>query len=231
MGTQSSTTMVERPGWADQLTDSYGLVLLLIVVDYIVVSTFIDTTWGRVFAAFVLGATLWITLRVSQSRRIWQLLSIILVVLITLSAIAGTLVPGANGALQIISVLAGLLLLGTPFVILRRISQHKVVTTETVLGAVCVYLLIGFSFAFIYLAVALLIYPTPFFAGVSHTTVNDTLFFSYSTLTTVGYGNLVPIGNLGQTFAMLEALFGQIYLVLIVARLVSLWGQERPTRP
>jgi hypothetical protein len=121
-------------------------------------------------------------------------------------------------------------LIGTPFVILRRISTDKAVTTETVLGGVSVYLLLGFSFAFIYSGIALVIHPTPFFTGVPNTTLNSTLFFSYSTLTTVGYGNLVPAGSLGQSFAMLEALFGQIYLVLIVARLVSLWGQERPPR-
>lgn len=68
----------------------------------------------------------------------------------------------------------------------------------------------------------------PFFAGQAHATANDYLFFSYTTLTTVGYGNLVPAGSVGQTFAMLEALFGQIYLVIVVARLVSLWGQQRP---
>jgi voltage-gated potassium channel Kch len=140
------------------------------------------------------------------------------------------MVPSADAALQAISIIAGLLLIATPFIILRRISMDTVVTTETVLGAISVYLLIGFSFAFIYSAVALLIHPTPFFSGVPNTTLNSTLFFSYTTLTTVGYGDLVPAGSLGQTFAMLEALFGQIYLVLIVARLVSLCGQERRPR-
>ena len=109
-------------------------------------------------------------------------------------------------------------------------SESASISTETVLGAICVYLLIGFSFSFIYSGVAY-VSSTPFFAGLSEASSNDYLFFSYSTLTTVGYGNLVPAGSVGQTFAMLEALFGQIYLVIVVARLVSLWGQERPGAP
>ena len=128
---------------------------------------------------------------------------------------------------QFITIAGGLLLIVTPVTILRRIASHPVITTETVLGAICVYLLIGFCFAFIYMAMAFFT-GIPFFQEQSTASANDYLFFSYSTLTTVGYGNLVPAGHLGQTFAVLEALFGQIFLVIIVARLVSLWGQERP---
>jgi hypothetical protein len=234
MGTETSTTSTPaEKGWrarASLLSESYGLVLGLIIVDYVVVATLIDSTWGRVFAVFILGTTLWITMRTSRAPRIWQALALTYIVVSTASAIAGALVPGADAALQAISILAGLLLIATPFIILARIGTDKVVSTETVLGAVSVYLLLGFSFAFIYSGIALVIHPTPFFTGAPKTTLNDTLFFSYTTLTTVGYGNLVPADSLGQSFAMLEALFGQIYLVLIVARLVSLWGLERPTR-
>jgi hypothetical protein len=233
MGIQAATSQLPHRGWRDrisQLSESYGLVLVLIIVDYIVVSTLVDTTWGRVLSVFLLGSTLWITVRTSRAHRIWQLLAVAYIVISTISAIVGALVPGADAALQAISILVGLLLIATPFIILRRISTDTVVTTQTVLGAVSVYLLIGFSFAFIYSAVALVSHPAPFFTEVPKTTLNSTLFFSYTTLTTVGYGNLVPAGNLGQSLAMLEALFGQIYLVLIVARLVSLWGQERPPR-
>ncbi|MGO8950707.1 MAG: ion channel [Ktedonobacterales bacterium] len=229
MENQSTTVETGRrrePRLAYRLTDSYGLVLVLFLVDYIAVSTLLSSSWGRVFTIFFLGATLLVTLRASQSRRIWQLLAVAYLVVGTLSALISALVPGAASFSQLITILAGVLLLVTPVVILGHISTHRVVTTQTVLGAICVYLLIGFSFAFIYSAAALLM-SSPFFIGNPPATINNTLFFSYTTLTTVGYGNLIPASNLGQTFAMLEVLFGQIYLVLIVARLVSLWGKER----
>ena len=214
-----------------RLTNTYGLVLALIVLDYIVVST-LDTTsgWGRVISVFFLGITLLLTLRISRARRIWQLLAVVYLVVSTFSAVASEVTPGADTVTQHITVLAGVLLIVTPFVILGYIASQSLITTEIVLGAVCVYLLLGFSFAFIYLGLAV-VSPTPFFEGQSPATINNTLFFSYTTLTTVGYGNLVPARSLGQAMAMLEALFGQIYLVLIVARLVSLWGQQRPQVP
>jgi hypothetical protein len=230
---ETPTLTVEHfsmPRLAYQLTDTYGLVLILIVIDYIAASALTTSGWGRFITVFLLGATLLLTLRVSRSRRIWQVLAVIYLMVSTVSTLLSEVMPGANTLTQHITILAGILLLVTPLAILRHIASHPVVTTETVLGAICVYLLIGFSFAFIYSGIALL-NASPFFQGQSPATINNTLFFSYTTLTTVGYGDLVPAMSLGQTFAMLEALFGQIYLVLIVARLVSLWGQERPPIP
>ena len=61
------------------------------------------------------------------------------------------------------------------------------------------------------------------FAGLDNATVRDYMFFSYTTLTTTGYGNLVPKGDIGQILAVFEMLTGQIFLVTLVAGLVSLW--------
>ncbi len=211
--------------------DSYGIVLGLIVLDYITVSALAGRAWGRVIIIFLLGATFLFALRTSHARGLLQLLAAAYLLISTLVALVSVVAPGAPDISQQVSIAGGLLLIITPVAIVRRVSAHQVVTTESVLGAVCVYLLIGFSFAFIYLAINFFSPASfPFFAGQPHATANDYLFFSYTTLTTVGYGNLVPAGNIGQTFAMLEALFGQIYLVIIVARLVALWGQAR-TRP
>lgn len=227
---QPSAMLRERRPWVGAYLrplDSFGIVLLLIILDYVVVSAAPSSGWGKVSVVVLLGATLLFALRTSQARRIWQLLAATYLLVSTLFTLISVVVPGARDFSQQTSILAGVLLIVTPIAILRRISMHTIVTNETVLGAVCVYLLIGFSFAFIYLAISYF-GPTPFFVGQAHATSNQCLFFSYTTLTTVGYGNLVPAGNVGQTFAMLEALSGQIYLVIIVARLVSLWGQQTP---
>lgn len=210
--------------------DSFGIVLLLIILDYIALSVANGNPWGRISVVVLLGATLLFALRTARARRIWQALAIIYILASTLLTFISIVAPGAHDFSQETAIAGGLLLIVTPFAILRRIIAHKFVSTETVVGAVCVYLLLGFSFTFIYSAIGFLS-PAPFFVGVPEATANEYLFFSYTTLTTVGYGNLIPAGNLGQTFAMLEALFGQIFLVIVVARLVSLWGQERPQAP
>ena len=56
------------------------------------------------------------------------------------------------------------------------------------------------------------------------------MFFSYTTLTTTGYGNLVPAGTVGQSFAVLEMLVGQIFMVTLVAGLVGLWRPRGRTK-
>ena len=90
------------------------------------------------------------------------------------------------------------------------------------LGALAAYLLIGMAFAFAYRCIAE-VQSGPFFGSQGDGTIADDLFFSFVTLTTTGYGNLVPEGNPGQSIAVLEALLGQLFLVTAVTKLVNLW--------
>ena len=100
------------------------------------------------------------------------------------------------------------------------------VDLETVLGAIDAYLLIGMFFAFVYQAAGA-IGSAPFFEGGIDGTVAESLFFSFTTLTTTGYGNLVPASNPGQTFAVMEMLIGQLFLITAVAKVINAW---RPAR-
>jgi hypothetical protein len=94
------------------------------------------------------------------------------------------------------------------------------INERSVSGAICVYLLIGMLFLFFYNAIAA-IGSGDFFAQGTDGTRAIRLYFSYVTLATLGYGDYTPAGNLGHTLAVLEALLGQIYLVTVVALLVS----------
>ena len=92
--------------------------------------------------------------------------------------------------------------------------------------------LLGLLFAFLYLGFGRWTH-SDFFTGVANARSSDYLFFSYTTLTTTGHGNLVLAGTVGQSFAVFEMLVGQIFLVTLVAGLVSLWrpgsGRASPT--
>lgn len=95
--------------------------------------------------------------------------------------------------------------------------------------------MVGMGFAFAYRALGAL-QAGPFFGSQGEGPFPQYLFFSFTTLTTTGYGNLVPDANPGQTLAVLEMLIGQLFLVTAVARVVSTWqpGQGRgrpPTEP
>jgi hypothetical protein len=223
----TATVSTQSPRFFTRSTDSYGVLLLLILLNYVAAATLTGSHWGRVCIVLLQGVTILFSLHISGSRVLWQLLALVYLVISVLAATIAALASVGTDFGKWATILGGVLFIFTPFVISRRIASHTVISTETVLGAISVYLLIGMSFAFIYSATGALS-SAPFFHDKPSATINDYLFFSYTTLTTVGYGNLVPAGNLGQTFAMLEALIGQIYLVIVVARLVSLWGQKRP---
>ena len=93
---------------------------------------------------------------------------------------------------------------------------------RTILGALSVYAVLGILFTFAYGTIDR-IEGGPFFEGVHNPHGGDFIFFSYTTLTTTGYGNLVPTGQAGRMVAGLEMMAGQIFLVTLVAGLVSLW--------
>jgi hypothetical protein len=71
----------------------------------------------------------------------------------------------------------------------------------------------------------------PFFAGGQKASVAECLYYSFTTLTTVGYGDLTARTNLGHTLSVSEALIGQIYLVTIVSLIVANLGRSRPATP
>jgi Ion channel len=86
------------------------------------------------------------------------------------------------------------------------------------------------DFAFAYKAVGEL-GSGPFFGAAGDGSLSQDLFFSFVTMTTVGYGNLVPAANPGQTFAVLEALIGQLFLVVAVGKIISSLQPRRGERP
>lgn len=107
---------------------------------------------------------------------------------------------------------------------LRRIFQHDRVDAATISGAVCVYLFLGVAFAFGYLIVATLDPGALTIAPVGSTAENISTFyyFSFTTLTTLGYGDIAPLSEPARSLAILEAIVGQLYLVVLVARFVGI---------
>ena len=101
-------------------------------------------------------------------------------------------------------------------------------TVQAVLGVLCLYLLIGMICSFVYGAIDHL-GAAPVFANDVTATTAHCLYFSFATLTTVGYGDVTTRSDLGHTLAVSEALVGQIYLVTVVALLVSDLAQRRDT--
>lgn len=111
----------------------------------------------------------------------------------------------------------------TTFEIFAYLIRSREVSSEILFASVCVYLLIGLTWASIYLFLDY-INPHSFIDTGNNLAINAPriLFFSYITLTTVGYGTLTPDSDPARSIAMLEAIIGQLYLTIMVARLVGL---------
>ncbi len=110
-----------------------------------------------------------------------------------------------------------------PLVVVRRLLKHRTVTTGTLLGAISAFLLLPIAFYYAFLTVATL-QGTPFFGQAQPTT--SFMYFSLTTLSTVGYGDLAAVTPFARLVATAEAISGQVYLVTFVAMLVGLRAQH-----
>jgi hypothetical protein len=141
-----------------------------------------------------------------------------------LRAAGGGVGDGAANAMN-----AALLAMGPPAVVLgvvRDLRASGRVRIQTVMGVLCFYTLVGMAFGFLYGLIDNF-GDGPFFAGGQSATVSHCLYFSFTTLMTVGYGDFVARTDPGHTLAVFEALLGQIYLVTVVSLIVS---NLRPAR-
>jgi hypothetical protein len=212
-----------------RFTDSYGIVLLLLVATYFVTAIGGDHTWGRSASLILLAATTWLTLRASHVRRAGLRWGMTLIPIVTVVAVVATLLGDDETGRAVNAALTAVLVVVAPIVIVRRLASHLVVSLNTFYGAICVYLLIAMFFASAY-ALTAWANGTAFFAQIqppAHAGTIDYLYFSFITITTVGYGDLTAAGSVGRMTASIEAIFGQLYLITVVALVVQNLGQER----
>ena len=103
--------------------------------------------------------------------------------------------------------------------LVKHFREEGGVTMQTMFGVLCLYLLVGLSFGVGFAVVEELSNSDFFISGAARG--DDFLYYSFATLTTVGYGDLVAATDLGRSLSITEALIGQIYLVTVVAVIVS----------
>lgn len=121
--------------------------------------------------------------------------------------------------------------------IIRSIFSSYIVTIDTIASSLCAYLLLGFAFAYIY-ALIDITYPGSFISSVSGQVIPfifnedalDEIYFSFITLLTVGYGDIVPATHVAKLTTIIEGFCGQIYLVVLIARLVGMHVSQRSSR-
>ncbi len=201
----------------------FGIVLGLLFLTFIFMASGPTGDWVPLVVVVLQGATLLAALAAAGApRRLWRI-AIVVVVIAFASGITVWVsgVDNGGGTLFILNVL---LVAGAPVVIALALIRRRVIDIQTVLGALCIYVLLGMLWAFAFAAIGG-IQTSPFFAQESKANVADFLYFSFVTLTTTGYGDLTAAGGLGRAVAVLEALLGQLYLVTVVAVIISRMGR------
>ncbi|HEY5017013.1 MAG TPA: ion channel [Streptosporangiaceae bacterium] len=208
--------------------DSYALVLLLILVTY-ALSTALTEAWATSLIVAVQIGVVWVTLRAARARRSALVFANIALGMAALAAIVSLIVDHQFHTDAIVAWVSCALYLAAPGAIVRHLLRRRTVDAETVMGAIAAYLMAGMFFAFLYRAIGIVQPQPPFFGPHGPGTFSQDLFFSFTTLTTTGYGDLTPVGNPGQSFAVLEMLIGQLFLITAVGKVVSSWrlGQGR----
>jgi hypothetical protein len=195
----------------------YLLVLLLIVTSFVFTAAAPDAGWARGVLLLIESATLAIALWTSRAGGLAARLMVVAVAAV-LAAIQ--LETSDRTLTTAASVLAGLFVVATIFVIARGVIGEREVNQQAVIGAVCIFLLLGMLFTFVY-SIAAVYGDGPFFTQNTDGTTAVRQYFSFITLTTVGYGDYSPANDLGHALSNTEALLGELYLVTVVAVLVG----------
>ena len=215
--------------------DRFGLLLMLVIVTVVLLSLIdlsdeqrqVNARLGSVVASSLVAATLLIAFRAAGLARRWQRIADVIVLaglavlmVVTLGTLLVDLPYDPVSAPLIMVFFAAV----APLVIIRRLVEHRVVTRGTLLGAISAYLLISVTFFYLFLALDR-VQGTPFFGTPQPTT--SFMYYSLTTMTTTGYGDLTSQSNLGHLLSTSEMVIGQVYLVTFVAMIVGLYASNR----
>jgi hypothetical protein len=205
----------------------YGLLLAALILTLLAQGMLPAGEAQQLIASALVGATLVLALRAAGARPLFVGIALVAAV----AAVISTIVQAATGEIHVVAtagVEALFVAVAPPAVavgVLRSLRRHQRVHVEAVMGVLCLYLLFGMLFSFVYAVLNHI--DEPFFSGGAAATASQTQYFSFVTLTTVGYGDLTARSQVGHTLAVLEALLGQIYLVTVVSLIVSNVGRAR----
>jgi hypothetical protein len=207
----------------------YGFVLLLILTTLVFQLAASDQDSARLALIVIQGLTLLVALRASRVSPVLLRLAAVVVVVAVVSSIGAYIGFGELGPTAARLITLMLVILAPPAIargVILDFRRQREVTLHTMFGVLCIYLLIGSVFAFLFGVVDSL-GSAPFFAQHAAASTHNLLYFSFVTITTTGYGDLTAATDVGQSLAIAEALVGQIYLVTVVAAIVGGLGRRR----
>lgn len=205
---------------------SYAGLFVLLLLTYVVVSDVGSGRIASIFSVLLYVAVLLLALRISHARRRFRRPVVVIAVVGTIAVAA--LSGGDRGVTGAVNLYLIVLLVTAISAILRQGLTYEQIQLEAVAGVLCIYVLLGLAFASLYIVLdAFVHHPWLVTATGEAATKNQTYYFSFTTLTTVGYGDITAVTNVGRTLATIEAILSQVFLASVVALVVSRYGMRR----
>ena len=199
----------------------YGVVLALVLAFVVLEVLAPDKPWSRGAGIALSGAALGVSVATSRERanvrRARTAIVLGVVVILAVAVAAGALSDAVTFVVGTVIVAAIPVALGGGLI---RLINADGVTVEAVAGALAIYLLIGMLFASAIGFVAA-VDSSPYFAQESHINNGDVVYYSFTVMTTTGFGDLTAAQPIGHALAVLEMLVGQLYLVTVIGILIG----------
>ena len=219
---------IQVPGIKNFIFGRYGCLLLALVM-LMLMQLAVDTTIGKYLLEVTFIAVLFTGLRATETNKGLLRFDVLLLLVSVVLSIAGT-VTNNTPLFFIGNTCRVVFMIMVALTILIDLFRSRKVSGDTLAGAVCVYLLIAVIWGYFFLLIEVIV-PGSFSFTQGHARMQlwisqeffQFFYFSLVTITTVGYGDMTPVTIEAQTFATIEALIGQIYLTILVARLVGMY--------
>ncbi|HEX9259638.1 MAG TPA: potassium channel family protein [Acidimicrobiales bacterium] len=202
-----------------RIDNDYRYAILLIVATILTFAASGQGWLGRLASVCIAGFTLLVLLHMSDAaRRTRRIAGVAVAGALALTIVSEVGHTDSGHAFQL--AVGVLLAFAGPVVIVNKLARRRRIDLTTISGSLCVYLLAGLAFAFMF-ALIDVVEAGPFFVQTDTVESVDFVYFSFTTLATLGYGDLTAVGDYGRLLSVTEALLGQLYLVSVVALVVS----------
>lgn len=212
----SSRTSLLRPN----RNQKFGILLVLCILELLMSALAPSSRFGELVSLVFLVLLPPIVVRLAGSPRRYVIAGWVILGCGFAGAALGQFIHApvvVSVAYNVMQLLIQLFIAG---VIMRELTRHTAMTFQSIFAAASLYVMIGIVFAKFY-AVLEAISGTPFFAASRAIVPSDFVYYSFVTLTTIGYGDLTAASEIGRIFSIIEAIMGSLYLVIVVALIVS----------
>jgi hypothetical protein len=205
----------------------YGIVFLLVLGLVVFLIAAPEAAWSRAVGILVSGVTLLVAISTARADRATRRRGEAIVTVVTVVVVVGDLVGFVPHSVS--SAVGAVLTGAVPPVMARgvvRLLRQRGVTRQAVAGALVIYLSIGLVGAWVISMVSQLS-DTPYFVQHQSSTLSERVYFSFTTLTTTGFGDFTPATQPGKAIAVVEMLLGQLYLVTVIGLLIGNFTARR----